>query len=88
MNEQEWREMMDRQIEEMGLGSTGEKTCPIPGDEGSLRTAVGAYMGRIVINFGRPLSWAAMKPDQAELFIAAIQESLKSIQEEGTTHES
>ncbi len=57
-------ELADR----LGLGATGEfpegKLTEV--DEGELKFAVGYVEGKVVIDFGTPVSWVGMHPHQAK----------------------
>lgn len=56
------------------LGATGQ----FPGgklnrhDEGALRFAVGSRGGKVVLDFGTPVNWMAMEPQDAERLAAAL----------------
>jgi hypothetical protein len=35
-------------------------------DEGELRAAIGTMKGQVVIDFGKPVSWLSLPPEQAK----------------------
>lgn len=45
-----------------------------PDDQGELRAALGVVDGRVVIDFGKPVPWIAMTPEEAINFGAKIVE--------------
>lgn len=49
------------------FGATGEhpKGKLTPDDEGEIRFAVGAENGKVILNFGTPIAWVGMEPEQA-----------------------
>lgn len=55
------------QAQALHLGRTGtietDKFCD--DDQGELNFALATFRGRVVINFGDPVSWLAMTPDHA-----------------------
>ena len=63
-------ELADR----LGLGATGEfpEGQLTEQDEGELKFAVGYTEGKVVIDFGTPVSWVGMHPNQAKEFARLI----------------
>lgn len=51
------------------LGATGEfpQGKLVPEDEGELQLAIAEVEGRVVINFGKPISWIGMRPEEARM---------------------
>jgi hypothetical protein len=49
------------------VGPTGERIYPPMNetDEGALNMAIGAVDGKVVLNFGTPISWIGMTPEDA-----------------------
>lgn len=43
-------------------------------DEGELRVAMGTVDGKIVLDFGKPLKWVAMTPEEALTFASKLQD--------------
>ena len=52
---------------EQKLGATGKfpQGKLIEKDEGELRFKVGAYEGKVVLDFGKPVAWIGMDPNMA-----------------------
>jgi hypothetical protein len=48
-------------------------------DEGGLMIAVGSKEGKIVINFGKDISWIALNPEEAMAFADAIKTRAKDL---------
>lgn len=68
------------ELEEFDLGATGNKTeAPIrEDDEGEIKIAITSEDGKVIINFGLPIAWVGMNPDQA----IQLSESLKRAAED------
>ena len=62
------KELFRKEAEKAGLGATGKfpEGQLDDTDEGELRLGVAAYKGKVVINFGKPIAWFAMTPEQAD----------------------
>lgn len=59
---------------ELGLGATGQfpQGTIGPHDEGELKCAVSFQHGKLVINFGKSLSWIAMTEEQGIQFALMV----------------
>ena len=67
------------------LGATGEfpEGKLDETDEGELRLVVGGYKdGTVAINFGKPIAWLGMKPQQAADFATAILKCAREVAKE------
>lgn len=49
------------------------------GDKGEIAIKMGVDKGRVIIDFGSPLSWIGMQPAQAKAFGKAIIEKAESV---------
>lgn len=69
------------------LGPTGEHPNGrmTPTDEGGIRFAIGAKNGAVVIDFGKPVAWVGMPPDQARQMAASLVRHADAIEGKGTT---
>lgn len=70
------------------LGATGEypEGRLHDDDQGELVFALGVRDGNVVINFGKEVSWLAMKPQvAADLAAAIIKHARKAARQSGTT---
>ncbi len=58
----------------MKFGATGKFPHGKLGDddEGALKMAISGRDGNVTINFGKPVAWLAMPPDQAITFASLI----------------
>jgi hypothetical protein len=56
------------------LGATGDypEGKLTASDEGALQFAVGERDGNVIIDFGKPVAWIAMPPEQAAKFASAL----------------
>ena len=61
--EHHMREILDKPL----IGATGQHTQGklTPHDEGGIQFAVGSKDRKVVINFGTPVAWLGMPPEQA-----------------------
>lgn len=73
-------EILKQMAEENDLGSTnnfpeGKLT---ENDEGEIKLAVGITNGKIIMNFGEPVSWIGFNADQAiDIAIALLSQAAK-----------
>ena len=67
------------------LGGTGEyPEGRLDGDdEGGLRAALTVECGKLVLRFGKNLSWIAMTPDEAEIFGNILIDRARKAREKG-----
>ena len=67
-------DVMRREAKRLGLGPTGEYPQGTlgPDDEGGLKAAMTVVGGKIVINFGKEISWLAMTPGEARILSEAL----------------
>lgn len=67
-------QQMKEAAEDLELGKTG--THPdgkmTDGDQGELKLAVVMVDGKIIMNFGHPVTWCGMQPAQARAMAAAL----------------
>lgn len=70
--------------EENGFGPTGEfpKGKIAPDDNGGLRFGITAIQEKnvIVFQFGKPVSWFALYPDDIKVLIKALTEKLRELE--------
>jgi len=60
--------VLREQTEQFGLGATGQRPdgpAIVPEDEGELKVAMSIIKERIVVNFGKDVSFIAMTAEQA-----------------------
>ncbi len=48
-------------------------------DEGEIVIACGSYEGNVVIEFGSPIKWIVMSPDQARELMNSISKAIKNV---------
>lgn len=59
---------------ELGLGATGEQPEGqlTAQDQGELKLGVATLDGKVIVNFGQPVAWFGLKPDQARAVAQAL----------------
>lgn len=59
------RQLMESEKEQ--FGATGKTPEPLlgPNDAGEIRFGVANYGGKVMLNFGEPIAWVGMGPEQA-----------------------
>ena len=67
-------EMLTQAKKQLELGATGKfpQGKLTENDEGELQFAVTTYRGQVIINFGKPIEWAGLNPDQARMLADAL----------------
>lgn len=75
------RAKLDDDAERLGLGATGEfpEGQLAPHDEGEIKMAVTSHDGKVVINFGKPVAFLGMTPDQAIYFAGLIKQHAEKL---------
>lgn len=73
------------QVNESKLGATGRfpEGKFNDDDEGELRAGIAVYQDKIVINFGKSVSWLALLPEQALEFAQMLTEKANEIISKG-----
>jgi hypothetical protein len=77
---------MSRKLrEQLGLGATGDypQGRLTPDDEGGLCIAIGARDGKVIVDFGKAVSWIGFDPQQALELAASIEKRAREILAEG-----
>jgi hypothetical protein len=74
LHNQDITEELCRAAKEEAPGPTGNfpQGHLVPEDEGELRIVASIYKGKVLINFGTPIVWFAMNPEQALKFSQLI----------------
>lgn len=67
-------ELMTDLGQKMGLGATGEMPDGqlTERDQGELKLAVATIDRKVIMNFGQPVAWIGLKPDQARAVAQAL----------------
>lgn len=68
-------EILDESAREHGLGATGRYPHGRIGaleDQGELKVGVTALEGKVVVNFGKAVSWIALTPADVRSFAALL----------------
>jgi len=62
------QDFMDEMKRAMGLGPTGKfpEGKLTETDEGEIKIAIGNKNGKVIIDFGSPVTWIGFTPEQAE----------------------
>lgn len=68
---------MQRLTDALELGATQQhpEGMLTSDDEGEIKIAIGVHEGKVVINFGKPVSWIGFSPAQARALAESIRKA-------------